>query len=150
MMGRLNHFLFESTQTNKFVTLFYGELETARSRVRYVNAGHVPPYVCRPGGETERLTAGGPALGLLDEAAYEEGEAILGPGDLLAMVTDGATEAASPEDVEFGDERLGATLRAGAGEPAAAVLRRIVGAAREWAGPKGCADDLTALVLRAL
>ena len=98
----------------------------------------------------ERLTVGGPALGLLEDVAYEEGEALLREGDLLAMVTDGATEAFSPEDVEFGDDRLTDTLRACGHEPAPVALRRLVEAAQGWAGAAGCSDDLTALVLRAL
>jgi sigma-B regulation protein RsbU (phosphoserine phosphatase) len=150
MMGRLNRFLFESTQANKFVTLFYAELDAGSRRLRYVNAGHVPPYLRRGDGATDRLTAGGPALGLLEDVCYEEGEAALRPGDLLAIVTDGATESMSPDDVEFGDERLVRTLAESAPEPAAAALRRLLAAARAWAGPAGCGDDLTALVLKAL
>jgi len=66
------------------------------------------------------------------------------------MVTDGATESLSPEDVEFGDERLAETVRACGHERAPLALRRILDAARSWAGALGCSDDLTALVLRAL
>jgi phosphoserine phosphatase RsbU/P len=150
MIGRLNRFLFESTQDNKYATLFYGELDLQARRFLYVNAGHVPPYLQRAAGPTDRLTVGGPVLGLIEDAAYEEGEATLCPGDLLAMVTDGATEALSPDDVEFGDERLAETVRGCGHESAPIALRQILEAARSWAGPAGCSDDLTALVLRAL
>ncbi len=150
MLGRLNRFLFESTQPNKYATLFYGEFDLESRRFHYVNAGHVPPYLQRAAGPTDRLTLGGPVLGLIEDATYEEGETILCPGDLLAMVTDGATESLSPDDVEFGDERVAETVRACGRESALAALRRILAAARAWAGPLGCSDDLTALVLRAL
>jgi sigma-B regulation protein RsbU (phosphoserine phosphatase) len=150
MIERLNRFLFESTQDNKYATLFYGELDLETRRFVYVNAGHVPPYLQRAAGLTDRLTAGGPVLGLIEDAAFEEGDVTLYPGDLLAMVTDGATEALSPDDVEFGDERLAEVVRASGHEPAPLALRRILEAARCWAGPAGCSDDLTALVLRAL
>ena len=150
MIGRLNRFLFESTQANKYATLFYGELDLESRRFVYVNAGHVPPYLQRASGASDRLTVGGPVLGLIEDAIFEEGLATLCPGDLLAMVTDGATEALSPDDVEFGDERLAETVRVSRDEPAPRALRRILEAARSWAGPAGCSDDLTALVLRAL
>jgi serine phosphatase RsbU (regulator of sigma subunit) len=66
------------------------------------------------------------------------------------VVTDGATEAASPEDREFGDDGVGEVLGAARGAEAAEVVARLVNAVREWTGPRGCSDDLTALVLRAL
>jgi len=150
MIARLNRFLFESTQDNKYATLFYGEFHLETRRFVFVNAGHVPPYLQRAAGPTDRLTAGGPVLGLIEDAIFEEGETTLCPGDLLAMVTDGATEALSPEDVEFGDERLAKTVSACGHESAALALGHILEAARSWAGPAGCSDDLTALVLRAL
>ena len=150
LMQRLNAFIFASTQANKYVTLFYGELDPASRRLLYVNAGHVPPFVSRRGGLRARLEAGGPVLGLLEEVAFEVGETSLESGDVVAVVTDGATEAASPEDVEFGDDRLLDMLEAATGCEAADVVARLVAAVRGWAGPRGCSDDLTALVLRAL
>jgi len=150
LMGRLNRFLRESTQENKYVTLFYAELDPGARRVVYVNGGHVPP--CRVGadGECERLLAGGPALGLLEGADYQSGEAALAPGDVLAIVTDGVTEATSPEDREFGEEGLLRVLRAQRMQGADAVLDALVRSVRAWTGPAGCSDDLTALVLKAL
>jgi sigma-B regulation protein RsbU (phosphoserine phosphatase) len=148
IMRRLNRFLFENTQANKYVTLFYAELDPGRRRLSYVNGGHVPPYLLRPGGR-ERLVVGGPALGLLEEAAFPAGEVALGSGDLLAMVTDGATEALSPDEQEFGDDRVYHALLEASGGSADAVLRRLVEAVDSWTGPAGCTDDLTALVLKA-
>jgi sigma-B regulation protein RsbU (phosphoserine phosphatase) len=75
---------------------------------------------------------------------------VLEEGDLVAMVTDGVTEAASPEDREFGDEGVLEVLRRGRGAGAEGALRSLVEAVHAWTGPAGCADDLTALVLRAL
>lgn len=149
LMLRLNRFLFESTQDNKYVTLFYAELDPARRRLSYVNAGHVPPFWL--GGERrgERLGTGGPVLGLLEDAQYDMADIQLRPGELVAMVTDGATEALSPDDEEFGDDRLRDLLIGAASERAEAVVRRVSDRVREWAGPPGCSDDLTLMVLKA-
>jgi sigma-B regulation protein RsbU (phosphoserine phosphatase) len=149
LMMRLNRFLFASTQDNKYVTLFYAELDPQARCLRYVNGGHVPPYQLR-GGRTERLTAGGPVLGLLEDVAYEVGQVRLEPGDVVAMVTDGATEALSPGEEEFGDERICRVLQAAGPGGAASVLQELVAAVKAWTGPAGCTDDLTALVLKAL
>jgi len=114
-----------------------------------VNAGHVPPYILRADGREERLTAGGPVLGLLEDVALEGGEAGFAPGDLLAVVTDGVTEAVSPDGEEFGDLRVRRALGGPDARGAAATLASLVAAVDGWTGTAGCTDDLTALILRA-
>jgi sigma-B regulation protein RsbU (phosphoserine phosphatase) len=150
LMQRINRFLFENTQANRYATVFYGELDPASHRLSYVNGGHIPPYLVGPGAREERLSGGGPALGVIEDAPYEESSVVLEQGDLVAMVTDGVTEAASPDDREFGDEGVIDVLRRGRGEGAEAALLSLVEAVHSWTGSAGCADDLTALVLRAL
>jgi sigma-B regulation protein RsbU (phosphoserine phosphatase) len=149
VLERLNRFLYANTQTSRYVTLFYGELDPARRRLAYVNAGHVPPYLLRGDGREERLTAGGPVIGLLDDVTLEEGEVAFSSGDLLAVVTDGVTEAVSPGGEEFGDSRVRRSLGAAAKGGAAAAVLGLVGDVDSWAGSAGCTDDLTALILRA-
>jgi sigma-B regulation protein RsbU (phosphoserine phosphatase) len=103
----------------------------------------------RPEGRVSRLKeGGGPALGLLPEAAYAVGELALGPDDLVAIVTDGVSEAMSPEDVEFGDDRVFETLRRCSATGASAVLASLIAAVNEWAGARGGSDDLTAVILK--
>jgi sigma-B regulation protein RsbU (phosphoserine phosphatase) len=149
VLERLNRFLYANTQTSRYVTLFYGELDPPGRRLHYVTAGHVPAYVLRGDGRRERLTAGGPVLGLLEDVALESGEVAFAPGDLLAAVTDGVTEALSPAGEEFGDGRVFRALAGGEGGSAASTLESLVAAVDAWAGPAGCTDDLTALILRA-
>jgi sigma-B regulation protein RsbU (phosphoserine phosphatase) len=149
LVERLNRFLFARTQTSRFVTLFYAELDAEGRRLAYVNAGHVPPYRVARDGTLGRLREGGPALGLLAEASYEEGDVSLEPGDLVAVVTDGVTEAASPDGREFGDDGVCEALLLRSGGSAAAALEGLVAAVDAWAGAGGLGDDLTALVLKA-
>jgi sigma-B regulation protein RsbU (phosphoserine phosphatase) len=149
VVERLDRFLFAKTQPSRYVTLFYAELDARSRRLAYVNAGHIPPYRLARHGGVSRLRAGGPAPGLLEGARYEVGEVILDPGDVVAIVTDGVTEAGSADDREFGDERVVETLRSLASESAARVLQGLVAAAESWMGPAGQGDDLTALVLKA-
>jgi sigma-B regulation protein RsbU (phosphoserine phosphatase) len=145
---RLNRFLFANTQASRFVTLFYAELDAAARRLAYVNAGHIPPYHLTRAGGLGRLADGGPALGLLERVSYDAGEVRLEPGDTVAMVTDGVTEANSPDESEFGDDRVCASLRALSGSSAPAILEGLVAAVTAWTGAAGCSDDLTALVLK--
>jgi sigma-B regulation protein RsbU (phosphoserine phosphatase) len=151
LLVRLNRFLYENTQMSRYVTLFYGELDPGRRTLSYVNAGHVPPFLLRRrGGACERLQRGGPVIGLLDAIELEPGEVRLEPGDLMAVVTDGVTEAASPEGEEFADARVVAALAAEAAGPGADdALRALLAAVDDWTGAAGCTDDLTVLTLRA-
>ena len=149
ILERLNRFVYASTETSRYVTLFYAELDPARRRLVYVNAGHVPPFLVRADGSEERLRCGGPVLGLLDEVTLEPGELVLEPGDLLVAVTDGATEAMDAAGLEFGDERVRQALAANRGQGAAATLGALVAAVDAWVGPVGCSDDLTAVILKA-
>jgi phosphoserine phosphatase RsbU/P len=150
LMRRINRFLFESTQSNRYATVFYAELDPATRRLSYVNGGHIPPYRLSARGDEDRLSMGGPALGVIEDASYDAGEVVLEAGDLVAMVTDGVTEAASPADEEFGDLGVIEVLRKSRAAGAEEALQALVEAVHAWAGPVGCADDLTALVLRAL
>jgi sigma-B regulation protein RsbU (phosphoserine phosphatase) len=149
ILERLNRFVYASTETSRYVTLFYAELDPARRRLVYVNAGHVPPFLVRSDGREERLRCGGPVLGLLDEVTLEPGELVIEPGDLLVAVTDGATEAMDAAGLEFGDERVRQALAANRGQGAAATLGALVAAVDRWVGPVGCSDDLTAVILKA-
>jgi len=149
LVSRLNRFLFARTQASRFVTLCYAELDPRTRRFAYVNAGHVPPYRLASGESLTRLSDGGPALGLLPEAVYAVGELSLAPGEVVAIVTDGVSEAMSPDDREFGDDRIGEALRRLHAESASAALDGLVAAVGEWVGARGESDDLTAVILRA-
>ncbi|HEY6546673.1 MAG TPA: SpoIIE family protein phosphatase, partial [Vicinamibacteria bacterium] len=107
-------------------------------------------YLLRRQGGLDRLEAGGPALGLLGDADFEEGEARFEAGDTLALVTDGATEAMSPGDEELlGDAGVCRALRSASGGSAEDQLAALLAAVQAWTGPAGCSDDLTAVILKA-
>jgi sigma-B regulation protein RsbU (phosphoserine phosphatase) len=149
LVERLNRFLCTRAPASRFVTLFYAELDVASRRLSFVNAGHVPPYRVGRDGLVTRLLDGGTALGLLPGASYETGEAELEPGDVVAVVTDGVTEAGSPDDREFGDEQVCAVLRERRGGSAAGILADLVASVEAWTGSDAFGDDLTALILKA-
>ena len=71
----------------------------------------------RAGGGHELLAAQGPPLGLFPGHPYGSGALTLAPGDLVVLYTDGITEAANPDDEEFGLERLVALVRSVAARP---------------------------------
>ena len=72
----------------------------------YLNCGHIPPFVARAGGEVTRLRESNLPVGLMRNAEYRRTGFRLNCGDRLILVTDGVTEAESPEGDFFGEERL--------------------------------------------
>jgi phosphoserine phosphatase RsbU/P len=104
--GELARLLYARTPPEKYATAFFAVLEPAAGTLRYVNAGHNPGLLLRRSGEVEQLGATGPPLGLLQSAHYDAAEVTLEGDDLLLLYTDGITEAANPDDEEFGLARL--------------------------------------------
>lgn len=149
LAARLNRFLYQSTDMRHYATFFYAQLDPAGGRLRYVNAGHNPPYLLRRNGaglEIHDLTAGGMVLGLFDDAAYEEGELDLRPGDLFVAFTDGVTEARDTAGEEFGEERLKQLLGQALGGSAEDVAATLAHEMRRWTAGAEQHDDLTFVV----
>jgi sigma-B regulation protein RsbU (phosphoserine phosphatase) len=143
-----------SLEGRRFTTAFIAEIDSATREMRYVNAGHNNPVLRRASGQIERLSTGGPPLGLPlftpEEAPYQSGRIQLQPGDLLFIFTDGVVEAVNNADEEYSERRLLACLLTSpAGESAADVLRRVMLDVNAFVGQVRQHDDITCLVLRA-
>ena len=150
LAAQMNGFLYQSTGANKYATFFYAQIDARGQRLRYVNAGHNPPYVVRrTNGVTEiiELHVGGTVLGLFPDIAYHEADIDLRAGDLLVAFTDGVTDALNSAGEEFGEERLKDVLRAAAGISAAEVSERLAATMRDWIGSAEPHDDLTFVVV---
>ena len=105
-IGAVNRYLVESIPANRFVTLFYAELEPKSGALAFLNAGHNPPLIVHSGGTMEQLAAGGLPLGIMPNADFREGRTQLHPGDVLVIYSDGVSEACNPAGEEFGPTRL--------------------------------------------
>jgi phosphoserine phosphatase RsbU/P len=122
---KLNQVLCGSVAPGKFVTLFYGVIDSETLALRFENAGHCPPIVLR-GESAIVLSEGGTVLGLFPHAKYEERRFLLQSGDCLLLTTDGVTEAANVSDEEFGAERVTASARAARSLGAQGIRTRIL------------------------
>jgi sigma-B regulation protein RsbU (phosphoserine phosphatase) len=148
LMSNVNRMVYEASPSNRYATLFYGRYDPASRRLRYVNAGHNPPMLFRTAGGLERLDVGGPVVGLIPRAAYDEGLATLCAGDLLVLYTDGISEAMTTADEEWGEERLAASIREAFAGGAGTLLDHVFHAAEAFAGGADQYDDMTLVVLR--
>jgi sigma-B regulation protein RsbU (phosphoserine phosphatase) len=113
----------------------------------YCNAGHNPPFVLGKSG-VRRLEAGGPVIGLLDKAPFDEGTERLDPGDVIVIFSDGVSEAFNSASEDFGEARLLEVAQAGAADPAPALVDRIIASVRAFTKGAAQSDGITVMVLR--
>lgn len=149
-ISHMNRVICKNTGFDKFITAFTGLYEPQTKTLDYVNAGHNPPMLLRASGELELLEVGGLLLGVFEGAEYERGQVTLEPGDILAIFTDGVTEAMSPDGEEFHEDRLETILRDTQGETAQGILNAIRKEIISFTGSATqLSDDLTLIVLKA-
>ncbi len=147
LAGKLNRFLHRSTGFSSYATFFYAQLDEQKHQLRYVNAGHNPPYLFREN-EIEELATGGMIVGMFPAASYEDAVVDLHTGDLLLAFTDGVTEALNPAGEEFGEERLKDLVRGVAHLPISEITRSISERLREWIDDAVQHDDITFIVMK--
>lgn len=145
----LNQILCRDGLENRFATLFYLTLQPGSPTVRYLNAGHNPPYVVRDG-EVEQLDPSARPLGMLPGGAYREDRVDLAPGDLLIVYSDGLVEARNALGEEFGSDRLLALARGLRGLPAERCGAALVEEADRFLGEERPHDDLSLVVVERL
>ena len=147
MCSRLNSLLCRNTASDRFVTLFYAQLHGPSRALRYVSAGHNPPFVVHADGSHDRLREGGGVLGIFPNHHFVTGALNLESGDSLVLYTDGVTEVCNAHEEEFGEERLLNVLTGSRGRSAREIQERILLAAAEFS-KRVWNDDATLLVLR--
>ncbi len=148
LVTRLNVQVSRHAPASRFITLFYGVYDPRTGELTFVNAGHTSPLLLRQAGECERLTAGGIALGMFEGSSYETGRASLRPDELLAVYSDGITEAESPAGQPFDEQGLEAVLRAHRRDAVPELGATVVRAVESYTADTRLADDLTILLLR--
>ena len=145
-MEKLNHIIHRSRLTTKFVSLFYGELETGGILI-YCNAGHNFPFVLH-GPRSSTSSPAVPVLGPTPDATYMRGFTKLEPGDLLCMYSDGIVEAHNVHDQEFGMNRLLRIVRANRDKSAQEIGQEVLAKVAKW-GREG-EDDRTVVIVKAV
>ena len=128
-------------------TMFFAKLDWKRSELTYSNAGHFPPFISRELGETQRLSVGGPALGVIASSEFQQARVRLAPSDMFIGYSDGLIECRNCEDEEFGMERLLDQAKQARSLSASKALFSIIAAAQDFAHGVERTDDLTLLVI---
>ncbi|HID52038.1 MAG TPA: hypothetical protein EYP41_08380 [Anaerolineae bacterium] len=139
-----NERILADTQSDQFVTVFYGVLHPGDGRFVYCNAGHNPAFIT--GSQTRALTNTGTPLGMFPGLTWRQRSVTLAPGNTLILYSDGIPEAQNVAHDEFGDDRLLLLANEYAGKPAVELEEAIKTAVTQFVGDAPQFDDITLMV----
>lgn len=145
---RLNVQVSRHAPGSRFITMLLGLYDPATGAITYVNAGQNPPLLRRASGRIERLTEGGVALGMFDQATYSAGTLTLEAGDVLVLFSDGITEAENSSGVAFDDAGLEQVVHQYWWKDLQTLGTSVLKAVEAHAHDTKIADDLTVLAVR--
>jgi len=157
LAARTNELLHATTPSNKFVTAILFEIFPESGKAVYVSAGHGDCLLLRANGEVEKFDSTGLPLGMMESSMlemlgknYEEKHLQLNSGDLLALYSDGVTEAYDIDENEWGDENLIKCLRPIVETNAENIVGEVFTAIDDFAQTAPQHDDITLMILKRL
>jgi sigma-B regulation protein RsbU (phosphoserine phosphatase) len=145
----VNRRITEDTNANRFVTVFYGILTPESGMLVYSNAGHCPPLLIRNNDSSSigKLSNTGIPLGIFGEVTWKQEISQINPGQVLALYSDGITEAENQEGVFLGEDRLVHSLKSNLGHTAQEIHDAVLSDTQKFVGEAAQSDDIALVVL---
>jgi len=149
MFYQLNNAIYRDTAPEKFLTLFYGILDTKSRQLKYINGAHNPPIIYNGNTQqTNLLDVGGTLVGMFSDMDYQADTVRLHSGDTMVMYTDGITEAFNLEGELFSEERLHDIIRESIALNAHELLGTIHHEVNNFSMGVPQQDDITLVVVK--
>jgi sigma-B regulation protein RsbU (phosphoserine phosphatase) len=143
-----NTLLYNSTDSEKFATLFYAILDIRAHRLCYANAGHNYPFLISQDGTIQRLKTIGIPLGFMARFEFSEHSVSLNRGDLLVAFSDGISEAMNSFAEEYGEQKLQEVIYAHRNESAHVMMQTIIDSVNQFASGNEQTDDMTLICIK--
>lgn len=143
-----NQLLFHSTTSNKFATLFYGQLHVHSHEFFYANAGHNRPLLVKSNGDMEKLDTAGLALSIVEHETYENDKVVFEPGDMLLIYSDGITEAMNANSDEFEEDRLVNVVKDNLTQSAEDIVMAVNATVQDFVDGAEQSDDMTIVIIK--
>lgn len=145
---KINELIYENTASDKFITFFWGILDSEKNTFEYINAGHNPPVLLK-NDKLLMLNEGGFMIGIADVGInYEVGNVFIDKDDVIVFYTDGVTEANNSEENEFGEKRLYEIIINNKHNSACSIMEEIKNSIKEFTRDTSQYDDITMIVLK--
>jgi sigma-B regulation protein RsbU (phosphoserine phosphatase) len=146
--NRLNTLVLRTTQGDKFITFFIARYNTRKKRLRYLCAGHNPPFMYM-NGKIRRLDKGCTILGAFPKIpAIEFGEIFLDSDALFLLYTDGLTDLQNDEKAYFDDKQVERFIVANKDLPVEAFNAELMRTVKKFKGNQPFPDDISVLSAR--
>jgi CheY-like chemotaxis protein len=148
VIAELNRLTAGTIESNRFATVFFAAFDRETSALTYVNAGHPPALVVSANGTVTMLDATGGAIGWTPDARFEERTVTLAPGDVVALYTDGFSEAASPDGSDFGVEGVARAVGGSSLQSSAEIVSALCREVQRFTAGAAASDDRTVLIAK--
>ena len=153
LLNEVNYYATrDSSNTSRFMSMFFLEIDPSAKTLRWVRAGHEPAMVFGPGGEMlKELSGNGMALGVVEDYTYSD-YMLQGwkPGSVIIIGTDGIHEARDKNDEMFGLDRLFTVIHSNAAKSAQVIQDAVIDALHSFQGDAPREDDITLVIAKLL
>lgn len=149
IVHELNFQVYQSANSERYITFFIALYNKATKSLKFVNSGHNPPILFKEGGEMTLLKSGSTVLGFFEPLPF------LNPGEILDLdkftlftFTDGLTETFNMDEQEFGLEKLTEVIASNLDLSSALLNEKVLKTLNEFRGESEISDDITILTSR--
>lgn len=156
VLSDLNAIMREEMRRDMFVTMVYAIVDLNEETLAIARAGHELPLILRRqidgSFKTEFIQCDGMALGMAKErlfdALIQETTIPFGKDEILVLYTDGITEEANAQGVQYGSTRLAESLVDLHELSAEFINERIFDRVVQFSEGTGQTDDVTMLTIK--
>ncbi|MBR1907415.1 SpoIIE family protein phosphatase [bacterium] len=150
LFEQVNKELCQNNEQGLFVTAFFCTLELSTGTLKYLSAGHNPPFIKRKNGNYEKITCNQNfVLGGMPDTKFKSEEMTLMPNDKLFLYTDGLTDVIDEFGNLFGEEGIKMCLDKYNASNINELLDDVNNEIKEYSksAEHGLPDDITMLTL---
>jgi sigma-B regulation protein RsbU (phosphoserine phosphatase) len=145
IVQQLNQTVMDSSNGEKFITLFLGKYDASTRELEYVNCAH-PPAILFNSQATLELAPTIPGLGMIEKLPPFEPESYtFHESTFLTCYTDGVSEIENSEGEQYGTERLKECINRFKGKPLEEFIEHMATDIEDFIGEAEATDDIAAL-----
>jgi len=146
-VSKANQIIEKATSREKFITLFFGILDSVNHKITYTNAGHESPFFIH-NRSSSQLSEGGLPAGIFENAVYDEENIDIQPGDLLVVFSDGIADATNTSGQFFTEERFKNLLIKNIDESPQKIIDIVRNELTNYTANEPQFDDITLCIIK--